>query len=573
MLFSLQAFAAPKKSAPEATPVNVIIDGEFFPGVSSYKITDKTKFFSIREIAEIYNASLEWKPISSMVTMRINNRKIDIKADSNAVVFGKESKKMSMPSRLIKNELYIPPEILTSKDFADIADMETAWNPQTSILDIAHRSNISAIRYFTKPDSTQIVIHLTEPLSYTISKASGAVILDIHRGQIQRDFIYANNGAVRDITYDTDGKSAIVKINLQQKPKLVKSTRLQNPDRISIDINHSKEVDISVLSEKTIPETEEDYASLPDDIKETLQSPPEQYGEAEITEAVAPIEMGEDNKDLKKVPVVKFQDNTIIDDSYSIIDDTVTLADVSQKAQPEKKKPFKRKKIIVVDAGHGGEDPGAVGPNGTKEKDINLSIAHELKKVLDDDEDFEVVLTRKDDSFIPLVERTNIANEHNADLFISIHCNANFNRSASGFEVYFLSEKATDSEAAATATLENSVIELEGKPTKKRALLQEMLWSMMLNEYINDSAELCSFIATETPGRLKIPNRGVKQASFYVLRGAQMPSVLIESAFLSNYSEESKLKTKKFQSAVADSVYEGIKKYYARKDKQQNGKK
>ncbi|MCL2390751.1 MAG: N-acetylmuramoyl-L-alanine amidase, partial [Endomicrobia bacterium] len=221
----------------------------------------------------------------------------------------------------------------------------------------------------------------------------------------------------------------------------------------------------------------------------------------------------------------------------------------------------------------GGEDPGAIGPNATKEKDINLAIAYELQKLLDADDNYEVILTRKDDTFIPLVERTNIANEHNADLFVSIHCNANFNRASSGFEIYFLSEKATDSEAAATATLENSVLELEGKPTKKRARLQDMLWSMMLNEYINDSSELASFIAAETPGRLKIPNRGVKQASLYVLRGAQMPSVLIEAAFLSNYAEEAKLNTDRFQSAVADSIYEGIKKFYARKDKKQTVKK
>ena len=166
-----------------------------------------------------------------------------------------------------------------------------------------------------------------------------------------------------------------------------------------------------------------------------------------------------------------------------------------------------------------------------------------------------------------MAERTNIANENNADLFVSVHCNANFNRDINGFEIYFLSEKATDSEAAATAALENAAIEFEGKPTKKRAMLQEMLWSMTVNEYINDSSELCSFVASETPARLKIPNRGVKQASFYVLRGAQMPAVLVESAFLSNYAEESKLNSNKFQTAVADSIYEGIVKYYARKDK------
>ncbi len=565
------AFGA-KAAAPKQSAINVIIDGEAMPGVSAYTITDKTKFFSIREAAEIYNATLEWKPVSSQVTMRINNKKIDIKADSNVVVFGKKSKKMGMPSRLIKNELYISPEILESTEFAEFAEADTTWNQDASILTVNHRSNIASVRYFTKADSTEIVIQLEDRLPYTVLKSSGALVLNVHRGQIQRDFIYPNNGAVKDVTYETKGKVAEFVINLQQTPKVVKSMLLKNPYRIVIDIEHSKPVDVTALKETTIPELDE-YAALPDDIKSAVAVPVEQYGEAQITEVVAAVETDANNQDLASVPVVKY-DAAIVDDSYSIIDDTTTVPEVMpKKAAASKTKDFQRRRIIVIDAGHGGEDPGAVGPNGTKEKDINLEIVYELKKIFDNDDEYEIVLTRKDDTFIPLVDRTNIANEHHADLFVSVHCNANFNRSVNGFEIYFLSEKATDSEAAATATLENSVLELEGKPTKKRALLQEMLWSMMINEYINDSAELCSFIASETPGRLKIPNRGTKQASFYVLRGAQMPAVLVESAFLSNYAEESKLNTKKFRAAVADSIYEGIKKYYARKDKIQNGKK
>lgn len=560
------AYASEKNGAPKSEPAYVIIDGNAFSGVSEYTITEKTKFFSIRELAVIYNATLEWKPVSSAVTMRINNKKIDIKANSREVMFGKTAKKVEMPSRLIKNELYVSPEMLTMKEFADIAMSETTWNDKTNILNINSFSNINTVRYFTRPEETQVVIELEEDLPYTISKASGSIILNIHRGHVQRDFVYANNGAITDILYDTDGRDAVVKINLQQTPKLVKSMKLKNPYRIVIDIEHSIPIDLTSLSNSVIPESEE-YNTLPDYLKDNEKILPEEQEEAEIVEVLAPIELGQDNEDLAKVPVVAFEQKSIVDDSYTIIDDTSSMAAALPERPAVKKKLLKEKRVIVIDAGHGGEDPGAIGPNGTKEKDINLSIAHELVKTFDGDDDFEIILTRKDDTFIPLVERTNIANEHNADLFVSIHCNANFNRNASGFEIYFLSEKATDAQSAATATLENSVVELEGKPTKKRAVLQEMLWSMMINEYINESSELCSFISGETPGRLKIPNRGVKQANFYVLRGAQMPSVLIESAFISNYAEESRLKSKKFQTAVADSIYEGIKKFYARKDK------
>lgn len=567
------AYADEKKFFPEPVPVYVIIDGNSFSGVSAYAVTKETKFFSIREIAEIYNANLEWKPVSSAVTMTLNNKKITLKTNSRHITFGKTVKKTEMPSRLIKNELYVSPEMLTMKEFSEIALSETVWNDKTNVLTINSYSNISAVRYFTRPEETQVVIELTDDLPYTISKAPGSVILRIHKGHVQRDFVYANNGAVRDILYGTDGRDAVVKINLQQTPKIVKSSKLKNPDRITVDIEHSAALDLTSLADSTIPDSQE-YNTLPDHLKDSEKLLPDDYAQSEITEITAPVELGQDNRDLAKVPVVKFEESTIADDSYNIIDDTESAKDLLAASKtPAKKKLLKKRRIIVVDAGHGGEDPGAIGPNGTKEKDVNLSIAHELAAIFKGDDDFEVILTRKDDTFIPLVERTNTANENNADLFVSIHCNANFNRNAGGFEIYFLSEKATDAQSAATATLENSVVELEGKPTKKRAVLQEMLWSMMINEYINESSELCSFIAGETPGRLKIANRGVKQANFYVLRGARMPSVLVESAFISNYSEESRLSSKKFQTAVADSIYEGIKKYYARKDKINGGKK
>ncbi|MDR1942305.1 MAG: N-acetylmuramoyl-L-alanine amidase [Endomicrobium sp.] len=574
-VFALNSYAPAKAALPEAENVNVIIDGEYLPGASVYKITPDTEFFSIKEVAEIYNAVLEWKPVSSEVVMQINNKKMSIKANSNYVYFGKIPKKMTMPSRLIKNDLYISPEILTSPEFAQITETETSWNKQALVLTVNRKSNITAIRYFTRPENTEIVVELSEPLAYTLSKGSASLVLTVHRGKVQRDFIYANNGMIRDILYDTNGKSADIKINLQQTPLLVKSAKLEKPDRISIDIIHSKKLDITNVGETVIDSREEPdkTASITEISSENQDAAPDsaaqppvtaQYDNSLIAESV--IETDQDNKDLKKVPVAKFENKNIVDDSYSIIDDSSSFRQI-KKEMPAANDGSRRKRIIVIDAGHGGEDPGAVGPNGTKEKDINLAIAHKLKALLDKDENYETVLTRKDDIFIPLAERTNIANENHADLFISIHCNSNFNRDVSGFEVYFLSEKATDSEAAATATLENSVVELEGKPTKKRALLQEMLWSMTVNEYINDSSELCSFVASETPGRLKVHNRGVKQASFYVLRGAQMPAILVESAFLSNYSEESKLNTGKFQTAVSDSVYEGITKYYARKDK------
>jgi len=551
--------------------VNVVLDGSLFSGISVYKISDDTYYFSVKELAELYNAVLDWKSVSSKVTMRLNNRKIDIKANSAGIVFGRKFKKMSLPSRLIKNDIYVSPEFVTSKEFSEIADAETSWNPSSLILTVTHHANISAVRYFTKSESTKVRVQLDESLQYRVSKNADAIILTILRGKVQNDSINVNNGVIKNIQYATLGCSAIVTINLDQVPKNIKTTSSSNPAEIVVEIEHSRKIPVITPKDGGVSEVKEVHTSHGENLNALDLTSPEKFGHSQISEFDHLSENDEENKDLKGAPVTTFESGNIIDDSFIIADDTDTTSGVIPKKETKKKK-FERKKIIVVDAGHGGEDSGAVGANGTKEKDLNLDIAYELKSIFDKDDDFEVILTRKDDTFIPLAERANIANENNADLFISIHCNANLDRNASGFEIYYLSEKATDSEAAATAVLENSVLELEGKPSKKRARLQEILWSMTMTTFMNESSELSAFISSQASGRLKIPGRGVKQASFYVLRGTQMPSVLVESAFLSNYSEEAKLCTKNFRVSVADSIYEGVIRYYAKKERDKNSK-
>jgi N-acetylmuramoyl-L-alanine amidase len=552
--------------------INAVLDGNLFEGIKVYKVSDNTYYFSIRELAKLYNAVLDWKSVSSKVTMGLNNRNIDIRANTSEFVFGKKSKKMSLPSRLIKNDIYISPELITSKEFAEISDTQTSWNPSSLVLTVNHHANISAVRYSTKSENTQVRVQLDESLQYKVLKNADTITLTISKGKIQSGFININNGILKNIQYSTLGRSAVISIKLEQIPKNVKITSSSNPAEIIVEIDHSRNIPIiAPIKEENFNEDRENLPS-----NEKLSSldltPPEKFGQAHISETDSLIEKDDENKDLNNAVVTKFESGNITDDSFVIVDDTDTLSGVVAEKKIKKKKSA-RKKIIVIDAGHGGHDTGAIGANGTSEKDLNLDIAYELKYLFDKDDDFEIILTRKDDTFISLAERTNIANENNADLFISIHCNANFDRNVSGFEIYFLSEKATDPEAAATAVLENSVIELEGKLNKKRAMLQEMLWCMTMNEYMNESSELSALISSQASGRLKIPIKGVKQGNFYVLRGTQMPSVLVESAFVSNFAEEAKLGTKNFRASVADSIYEGVIRYYEKKKTDQNSRK
>jgi N-acetylmuramoyl-L-alanine amidase len=214
---------------------------------------------------------------------------------------------------------------------------------------------------------------------------------------------------------------------------------------------------------------------------------------------------------------------------------------------------------IVVDPGHGGKDPGAVGPNGVLEKDITLAMAKLLKKQLEKDIGCEVVLTRDRDVFLPLEERTAIANKVGADLFISLHANASHHRSAYGTETYYLNLSKND-QAAAVAAREN------GTSLKEVGDLEAILFDLMANAKINESGRLAAEIQKSMVSRLSrkysnIRDLGVRQGPFYVLLGATMPSVLVEAAFISNHREEARLVTRDFQQNTALAISQAVRNY------------
>lgn len=221
--------------------------------------------------------------------------------------------------------------------------------------------------------------------------------------------------------------------------------------------------------------------------------------------------------------------------------------------------------VIVIDAGHGGQDAGAIGINGVKEKDINLAIALKLGKLIEENmKDVKVVYTRKTDKFIDLYKRGKIANENNGKLFISIHCNSTPQKptDANGFEVYLLRPGRTK-EAISIAEFENSVIKYEENPNRYEKLTDEnfILVSMAHSSYMKYSERFAEDLHKEFSKHPSLSSRGVKQAGFYVLVGASMPSVLIESGFLSNIKDAKYLSTSSGQQKFAEFVFNGIKKY------------
>lgn len=223
---------------------------------------------------------------------------------------------------------------------------------------------------------------------------------------------------------------------------------------------------------------------------------------------------------------------------------------------------------IVIDPGHGGKDPGTVSARGVEEKTINLLLAQELADILREREGYEVLMTRTDDSFIPLADRAKLANRHEADLFISLHCNSSLSVKMRGFEVYFLSEKASDPHADAVARLENAPLALEGDRAPSPREVEAVLRALVKTAYINESSSLGSLVDRQMRKRLSEPSLGVKQAAFYVLRGAEMPAILVETGFLSNVKDARRLQKAAFRARLIDGLAAGIKAYDERKQKE-----
>jgi N-acetylmuramoyl-L-alanine amidase len=210
---------------------------------------------------------------------------------------------------------------------------------------------------------------------------------------------------------------------------------------------------------------------------------------------------------------------------------------------------------VVIDAGHGGHDTGTIGPGGYTEKELVLDVANRLKALIENEIGAEVVMTRSDDSFIPLESRTAIANQQESDLFISIHANSSAVRSVHGVETYYLNFTSSR-EALETASRENA--------SSERSIheLQDLVKKIMLQDKVDESKELAQHIEKALYARKGSGvDRGVKRAPFVVLIGANMPSVLAEICFISNPNDEKNVKIPENRQAIAESLFAGVKSY------------
>jgi N-acetylmuramoyl-L-alanine amidase len=340
---------------------------------------------------------------------------------------------------------------------------------------------------------------------------------------------------VKDIHYWSSPDYTRIAIELSEPVEFTKS-RLSNPDRIFFDLKNA-----SIAKEIA--------ASLPvgDGILKSVRA-------SQFTgETVRVVFDIEEISDLK---------------CFLIESPSKLVIDLYGKGgQTGKAKPLTAKRRIVIDAGHGGHDPGAVGPQKLYEKDVVLDVALKVRKFLMKDPQNEVFLTRDTDVFIPLEQRTAFANRKNADLFVSIHANASPNRMAKGIETYLLNW-TDDEEANKVAARENKISLRKMKALNKQFDILDVIKTDLMRENKRDeSVKLANYIQKSLISNIEACNKhvqdlGVKQALFYVLFGANMPSVLAEISFISNPDEEKRLSKESYKTDIAKSIVDGINAYF-----------
>lgn len=223
---------------------------------------------------------------------------------------------------------------------------------------------------------------------------------------------------------------------------------------------------------------------------------------------------------------------------------------------------------IVIDAGHGGNDAGAIGlVKGVKEKDLNLTVAQRLAaKIQQKYPEVKVVLTRDSDVFLPLQQRADIANKNHANLFISIHTNAAENRKACGAETFILGTDRMEDNLD-VAMRENAVMKLEQDQTvyqgfDPNSIESYIIFELMQNQYMDNSLGFAEMVQNQFVGTLHRANRGVRQAAFWVLLKSACPSVLVEMGFLSNAEEEAWLASEAGKNGIANGIFSAFEKYY-----------
>jgi N-acetylmuramoyl-L-alanine amidase len=421
-----------------------------------------------------------------------------------------------------------------STPFKDTAEKDLA---RLNGVAVQKTNAVDNIRYWEAQNSVRVVVDVTGDIKFTQGEAKDPdrVFIDISPARLNSALLGkqwpVKSGLLQQIRvgqYDASTVRVVLDVGTVGR---VTSFSLRDPDRLVIDVlgKEAAEASASPVAPAPAPATAATVAAKPEPVKQPAATTTKTANAARKAPDVKPPEA----------------ETKIIQPAKAPNAGTRSLV----------RSLGLKLSRVVIDAGHGGHDVGSSGPGGYTEKDLVLDVATRLRALIETELGAEVVMTRSDDTFVPLESRTAIANQQEADLFISIHANSSRIRAARGVETYFLNFTSSR-EALETASRENAASE------RSIHELQDLVKKIMLRDKVDESRELAQHIQHAMMSRKGAgTDRGVKQAPFVVLIGANMPSILAEICFISNPTEEKFVKTPDNRQAIAESLFEGVRSY------------
>jgi N-acetylmuramoyl-L-alanine amidase len=458
-------------------------------------------------------------------------------ADNSLMTIARLYEEMKDPANAIKTLNFLIREY-PSTPFRDAAEKDVARLSGAKVLKTGVVENV---RYWDSPNHIQIVIDTTGEIAFNQGDARDPdrIFFDISPAKL--------NSMLKGKQWPVES-SLVKKIRVGQYANStvrvvletgiigrVTSLALQDPDRLVVDIFAKDAITQVSAPEAPAPAL---ATAVPPEATKAVPAPPAALGTLANPTPDPPASINTAPK--KAEPEVK----------------AITPARPPNSGSRTLVRSLGLKlSRVVIDAGHGGHDTGTVGPSGYAEKELVLDVAQRLKKLIETELGADVVMTRQDDNFVPLESRTAIANREQADLFLSIHANSSAVRSVRGVETYFLNFTSSR-EALETASRENAASE------RSIHELQDLVKKIMLRDKVDESRELARHISKSLAARKGSGiDRGVKQAPFVVLIGAEMPSVLAEICFISNPQDEKLVKAAETRQAIAESLFEGVRSY------------
>ncbi|MDU9049690.1 MAG: N-acetylmuramoyl-L-alanine amidase [Candidatus Electrothrix sp. Rat3] len=445
-------------------------------------------------------------------------------------------------------------EILAGKDQGEVERTEQVDTTKKYLKKIPGTVDVLPVQYWSSDNYSRVVIKSSEPVAYhanLLDQQNGVprrLFIDFHKSYIPlkyRSPVSIEDGLLKRIhTSQLDATTVRVFLDTESIADY-KVFNLKDPFRVVVDVRGGRGSALRIPKRKIAPQIITDIKPL------VVQAKKEEEIEAEVKTAASEI-ISEKTPEIEPEKIITPRKRKAVPD----------VAKAEKPPEVENLTLAQQLGLgvrrIVIDPGHGGKDPGAVG-FGLKEKDIVLNVAKKIKKILEEKNGYEVLLTRDGDVSLALEERTAIANTKEADLFLSIHVNAHPEEAIRGVETFYLN-LATHTEAMRVAALENAT------STHNMSEMQDILSELMQNEKINESSQLAEFVQLNMINGLKkqkfkVKDLGVKQAPFYVLIGAEMPAILAEISFITNPEEAKSMKSEKYLQTLAEQIVAGVLSY------------